>query len=36
MKMAKRVPVFKVKVPWSIKRLDEVHDAICMHCKGIE
>ena len=36
MKMAKKVPVFKVKVPWDLERLDEVHDAICKHSRNVK
>lgn len=36
MKMAQKVPVFKVQVPWDIARLDEVHNMICAHSKGIK
>ncbi len=35
-KMAKKVPVFKVKVPWDLERLDEVHDAICKHSRNVK
>jgi len=36
MQMAQKVPVFKIQIPWDIKRLDEVHNVICEHTKGIE
>jgi len=35
MEMAQKVPVFKIQVPWDIKRLDEVHRVICEHSEGI-
>lgn len=33
--IAQRVPVFKVKVPWQIKRLSEVYRAIVCHSQNI-
>jgi len=36
MKMAKQVRVFKIQVPWDIKRLNEVHNVICEHSEEIE
>ncbi len=36
MKMVKKVPIFKVKVPWDLERLGEVHDAICKHSRNVE
>ena len=33
--IAQRVPVFKVKVPWQIKRLSEVYRAIVSHSQNI-
>lgn len=34
--MATKVHVFKITVPWDIKRLNEVHNMICEHIKGME
>ena len=36
MKLAKRVPVYSVKVPWSLERLDEVYESICQHSKEVQ
>jgi hypothetical protein len=33
MEMANSVPVYKVNVPWDLKRLEEVYKAIIIHCK---
>ena len=32
--MAKQVPVYQVKVPWDMKRLDEVYEKIVSHTKA--
>ncbi|KYJ86218.1 hypothetical protein [Sulfurovum riftiae] len=32
--MAKKIPVFKVMVPWNIDRLEEVHNMICSHTEN--
>jgi len=32
-RMAKAVPVYKVTVPWDMKRLGEVHAMICKHSR---
>ena len=36
MKMAKSVPVYKVKVPWKIERLIDVYHAIVKHSQNIK
>lgn len=36
MKMTKKVPVFKVNVPWDMNRLDEVYQAIVEHIHNIK
>lgn len=36
MKMANVVPVYKVTVPWNLKRLEEVYGFICQHSEGFE
>lgn len=33
--MLNAIKVFHVRVPWDMERLGEVHDAICIHSKGI-
>ena len=35
-KMAKSVPVFKVKVPWDLKRMGEVHRSVVQHSKNLK
>ena len=35
-KMLNDVKVFHVQVPWDMERLNEVHNVICEHSKGIE
>lgn len=35
-KMLNGIRVFRVQVPWDMERLDEVHDVICKHSKGIQ
>jgi hypothetical protein len=35
-KMLNTIKVFRVKVPWDMERLGEVHDAICRNSKGIK
>jgi len=35
-KMLNNIRVFRIKRPWNIERLDEVHYAICEHTKGIK
>ena len=34
--MAKKVPVYKVSVPWDLERLDEVYEAICIHTSSLD
>ncbi len=36
MEMAKKVPIFKVKVPWNLERLGDVHDMICKHSCNVK
>ena len=33
--LSKNVPIFKVNVPWDIKRLNEVYEAIYEHCHSL-
>jgi hypothetical protein len=33
--MAKHVPVYQVKVPWNLERLDEVYEKIVLHTKRV-
>ena len=35
-RMVNNIKVFRVEVPWDIDRLDEVHDAVCQHSRGIQ
>ena len=35
-KMLNSIRVFCVQVPWDMKRLGEVHDAICEHGSGVK
>lgn len=35
-RLANRVPVFRVRVPWDLERLQEVHDTIVAHSNQIE
>ena len=35
-KMLNNVRVFRVQIPWDMARLNEVHDAVCQHSKGIQ
>ena len=34
-RMLNGVRVFHVQVPWDIERLDEIHDVICEHSRGV-
>ena len=36
MKMAKSVPVFKVKVPWDLERMGEVYRSVVQHSKSLK
>ncbi|WP_373034064.1 hypothetical protein [Sulfurovum sp.] len=36
MKVAKKVPVFKVKVPWDLDRMGEVHRSIVQHSRNLK
>ena len=30
-----KVPLYRVQLPWSLERLGEIHDSICLHSKNI-
>lgn len=34
--IARMIPIYKVEVPWDYNRLNDLHDAICQHCKDIQ
>ncbi len=34
--MLNQIKVFKITIPWDMKRLEEVRIAICTHCSGIK
>lgn len=34
--LANTVPLFRVHVPWDLKRLSEVHESICKHSRGVK
>lgn len=36
MKIAKKVPVFKVKVPWDLDRMGEVHRSVVQHSRNLK
>lgn len=35
-RLAEKVPVYKVEVPWDLKRLEEVYASITNHCRELK